>query len=143
MRIILKDERGDGCAEILISCLIILIILFVLWMICSLAQGAIESSNTYQIEGRIVRTDIFRDGDSDIYEASILTKNGDIETFQNRDALNLGKTNSADWQTRLKLGIGKCYRFTLVGWRSSLLSMFPNMVGMTEISCQGFPTAPE
>ena len=67
------------------------------------------------------------DGGSD---ARVYTKN--CGTFQVKDSLWKGKFRSGD--TYGAIEEGHTYNFTTIGWRNGFLSMFPNIIKVTQVS---------
>lgn len=108
---------------------------FTLFLVVAIIIGGIFTHLNYKnpevVEGVVVNSYIKRYDESDYFHHVVEYDDGSKEVLQNRDALWLGKFNSAD----LEFGIseGERYRFHVRGSRIHFFSMFRNIISYTPI----------
>lgn len=103
------------------------IILIVLGISITLAAN-VQYFNRDSYEGTITDKYNKRDGKSDSFYIVL----DDKRVIENRDALFIGKFDSADIQARIK--IGTKVKIKTMGFRNNFFNMYPNLIEIERVS---------
>lgn len=110
--------------------------IFIAFAIVCVAGGIIFSIATNYNEQTYVATvtdkDVKNYNNSSKYLVFTKTKDGETRVFSVEDSLLRFRWNSSDVYGEIE--VGKTYRFTTVGFRFEILSMYENIIDFEEIS---------
>ena len=106
--------------------LVIVVLFASLYRSCSVGTGEIR-----HVEATVTDKGIKRINESDVYLVYTKTDEG-VEVFQITDSLLAGRFNSADVYASIE--VGKTYDFGVRGERNELLSWYPNIYELEEVT---------
>ena len=125
-----NTKQTDGAS-------IIIAVIAVIAIVISLGLGLVQCTDSVSNETTIIRTvtdkEVKRQGETnDIYLIYTKDEQGDVEVLMIDDNILLGHFNSSDLYAEVE--IDKTYEFVVTGSRNQVLSWYPNIHSLTEVT---------